>query len=48
MKKIADRMEISVEELNGIRRRTLESAKKAIVSRQDTSVTKAADISLVK
>ena len=48
LKKIADRMEISVDELNSIRRRTLKNAKKAIVSRQDTSVTKAADISLVK
>ena len=41
-------MEIPVDELNSIRRRTLENAKKAIVSRQDTSVTKAADIALVK
>ena len=48
LKKIADRMEIPVDELNSIRRRTLENAKKAIVSRQDTSVTKAADIALVK
>lgn len=48
LKKIAKRMKISVEELNKIRKRTLNNAKKAIASRNiNTSVTKAADVALV-
>ena len=50
LKKIADRMAISVEELNVIRRRTLDNAKKAIATRQASRgsvTTKAADITLV-
>jgi len=49
LKKIADRMGISIDELNAIRRRTMDNAKKMIVSRQSSngSVTKAADITMV-
>ncbi len=49
LKKIADRMAITVEELNQIRKRTLNNAIKAISSRDDSkeSVEKAADIALV-
>ena len=49
LKKIADRMRISVEELNGIRKRTLENAKKTITLRQssDGNVMKSADITQV-
>ena len=53
LKKTADRMKVSVDELNAIRKRTLDYARKTIVSRhssRETSepVTKAADIALVK
>ena len=49
LKRIADRMAITVEELNQIRKRTLNNAIKAISSRDDSkeSVEKAADIALV-
>ena len=49
LKKIANRMAITVEELNKIRRRTMTNAIKTISSRQSSkeSVTKAADIALV-
>ena len=48
LKKIAKRMKISVDELNKIRKRTLNNAKKAIASRNiNTSVTKAADVALL-
>ena len=48
-KRIADRMAITVEELNRIRKRTLNNAIKAISSRDDSkeSVERAADIALV-
>ena len=51
--KTAKRMKVSIEELNVIRKRTLDYARKTLVSRQssrETSepVTKAADIALVK
>ena len=45
LKKTADRMDISIDELNNIRKRTLDSAIKSISARHlDTSVKKAADI----
>ena len=46
LKKIADRMRISVDELNGIRRRTLDNAIKTISLRQSSNsdVMKSADI----
>ena len=51
MKKIANRMAVTVEELDQIRRRTLNNALKAISSRHLTkekgSITRAADIALV-
>ena len=51
MKKIADRMGITIKELGQIRRRTLNNALKAISSRKITkekvSITRAADIALV-
>ena len=51
MKKIANRMAVTVEELDQIRRRTLNNALKAISSRHPTkekgSITRAADIALV-
>ena len=49
LKRIADRMAITVEELNQIRKRTLNNAIKAISSRDDSkeSVERAADIALV-
>ena len=49
LKRIADRMAITVEELNQIRKRTLNNAIETISSRNDSieSVEKAADIALV-
>ena len=49
LKKIADRMGISINELNDIRRRTLDNAKKMVSEIKSTSgtVKKAADIALV-
>jgi len=49
LKKIADRMGISINELNDIRRRTLDNAKKIVSERKSTAgtVKKAADIALV-
>jgi len=49
LKRIAERMGITVEELNQIRKRTLKNAIKAISSRDGPteSVAKAADIALV-
>ena len=51
LKRIADRMGISIEELNKIRRRTIDNAHKAIANRKisgaDSSVKNAADIALV-
>ena len=51
LKKTADRMGITVDELNIIRRRTIDYAKKTISDRKsthpDSSVKKAADITLV-
>ena len=46
LKKIADRMRISVDELNGIRRRTLDNATKTISLRQSSNsdVMKSADV----
>ena len=46
LKKIADRMKISVDELNGIRRRTLDNAIKTISLRQSSNsdVMKSADV----
>ena len=49
LKKIADRMGISINELNDIRRRTLDNAKKMVSEIKSTSgtVKNAADIALV-
>jgi len=49
LKKIADRMGISINELNDIRRRTLDNAKKIVSERKSTAgtVKNAADIALV-
>ena len=49
LKKIADRMGISIKELNDIRRRTLDNAKKIVSERKSTAgtVKKAADIALI-
>ena len=49
LRKIADRMGVTIEELNEIRKRTLKNAIKAISSRDGSteSVAKAADIALV-
>jgi len=49
LKKIADRMGISINELNNIRRRTLDNAKKIVSERKSTAgtVKNAADIALV-
>ena len=46
LKKIADRMRISVDELNGVRRRTLDNAIKTISLRQSSNsdVMKSADV----
>ena len=53
LKKTADRMKISVKELNEIRRRTLDNARKTISSRQSSKETKepmarATDVNLIK
>ena len=49
LRKIADRMGVTIEELNEIRKRTLKNAVKEISSRKGSteSVAKAADIALV-
>ena len=51
VKKIADKMKITVDELNSIRKRTLNNAKETVAKRQssrpDSSVKRAADIALV-
>ena len=50
-KKIADRMEITIDELNNIRKKTLNNARETVSKRQssglDSSVERAADIALV-